>query len=97
MSAVYSAFANFIQALGGIVGGIMNSVLAIFQAFLALVKALLSGVFQVGQAILKLGADLTQDVVGFVFANFFLILVLGGGYYLYSTRQGARTSIKKRV
>ena len=116
MAAIHSAFANFLQALSGIVNGIVNSILAVFQAFLALGQELLSGVFQIGQAVLKLAADLTQDVVGFVLgacdlphswrvfnvtrhcvANFFLLLVLGGGYYLYSTRQGVRETIKKRT
>ena len=117
MAAIQSAFANFLQALTGIFNGIVNSILAVFQAFLALGQELLSGVFQIGQAVLKLAADLTQDVVGFVLgachlphsgrvffnvtrhcvANFFLLLVLGAGYYLYSTRQGVRETIKKRT
>lgn len=66
MTAIQTAFSNFLSALTAIAVSILNSILAVFQSFLALGQELLSAVLHVGQALFKLATDLTQNVVGFV-------------------------------
>jgi len=89
MATITAALSNFVQALASIVGSLLSSVLAVFQAILALGQELLSGVLQLVQAFVSFGTDLFGSVLGFVAAHFVALLVIGGGYYLY-TQQGGR-------
>ncbi|KAJ7597679.1 hypothetical protein C8J56DRAFT_818368 [Mycena floridula] len=86
---ISSALSEFVGSLSAIGLNLVHSVMAIFNAILALFFDVFGAVAQLGQSILKLGLDLFGSVLGFVTANFFLLLVLGGGYYVYTTRQGA--------
>ncbi|KAL4243188.1 hypothetical protein ABKN59_001002 [Abortiporus biennis] len=87
MPSVQASFYDFSQSVAKILGALLNSLFAVFHAMLALGQQTVAGMFQLGHAIMRLATDLTQGVVGFVFANFFALLIIGGGYYWYTTRQ----------
>ncbi|KAI0374402.1 hypothetical protein BV20DRAFT_977090 [Pilatotrama ljubarskyi] len=95
-SSASSAVGNLIQALAAIGASLLNSVFAVIQAIFALVQELVSSVLQLLQTLVAFTADLFQGVVGFVAANFFAILLVGGLYYWYTHRQGG-TATRKRI
>ena len=74
---VTSAFAHFAQSVVGIGSSLVNAILAIFQAFLALGQEVLTSAFKLIQAVAVLATDLVQDTLGFVFG--------GSTMYLYVT------------
>ncbi|KAI0359169.1 hypothetical protein OH77DRAFT_1141295 [Trametes cingulata] len=96
-SSVSSAVGNLIQALAAIGASLLNSVFAVIQAIFALVQELASSVLQLVQTLIAFAADLFQGVVGFVAANFFAVLLVGGLYYWYTHRQGGSTASRKRI
>jgi len=97
-SSLAAAVSNFLQALTAIAASLVNSVLAVIQAIFALGAELLNGVLQLVQAFVAFGTDLFGSVLGFVAAHFVALLVLGGGYYLYTTRaQGGRSGSTKKL
>jgi len=91
MPSIQAAFIDFIHALGSIGNALLGSVLAVFQASLALGQELFTAVFSLFNAFVQLFVGVTQTAVGFVFANFFAILIIGGVYYWYTNRQPAQT------
>jgi len=97
MPSVQAAFYDFFNALVGIASAIMNSIFAVFQTILALGQELFGAVIHLFRALFQLVTDLTQGIVGFVFANFFAILIIGGAAYWYTQRQGAAGKGKKRA
>jgi len=76
-----------VHSLSGIGVSILNAILGVFYAIFALGQTLFASVVQFGQSVLKLGMDVFQGVFGFVAANFFVLLIVGGGYYWYTQNQ----------
>ncbi|KAG7099470.1 hypothetical protein E1B28_001319 [Marasmius oreades] len=93
---ITSALSEFITALTNVAAGLVNSLLAVFGAILALGTNTAKAVLQFAQSVLKLGTDLCQGVVGFVAANFFVLVVLGGVYYWYTNQNQRRGKVKSR-
>ncbi|KAI8995341.1 hypothetical protein BD414DRAFT_479257 [Trametes punicea] len=92
MSSVSSAIGNLVQSLAAIGASLLNSVFAVIQAIFALVQDLVASVLQLAQAFISFAAGLFQGVVGFVAANFFAVILVGGLYYWYTHRQGGTAS-----
>jgi len=88
--SVSAALSNFLSALAGIGMSLVHSVFAVFQAIFALCTELLQGILSLGQSIVTLALDLFQGVFGFIAANLFAIIIIGGGYYVYTRRQRGR-------
>jgi len=86
-SSVPAAVGNFFTSISHVGSSLFHAVLALFGAILSFGQAILSSAVETGQAMLKLGTDLVQSVVGFIFANLFLITLVGGGVYLYRSRE----------
>ncbi|KAI0050734.1 hypothetical protein FA95DRAFT_1474877, partial [Auriscalpium vulgare] len=83
---IQSAFGNFVGSLTATGASLVNAFIALFTAIFAFGQSILSTIVQFVQSIVHLGLDLFQGITGFVFANFFVIAILGGGYYWWSTR-----------
>jgi len=96
-TSITTALSSFAQAVSNVAFAVFHAALAVFQAIVALFSEIATGILQIGQAVVKLATDLFQDTLGFVLANFFLILVLGGAYYWYSNTQGAKRGGKRTV
>ncbi|TCD70059.1 hypothetical protein EIP91_005040 [Steccherinum ochraceum] len=96
MPSVEAAFHDFLKALTGIFSAIANSIFGVFRAVLALFQEVFGAVFHLFNALAHLVTDLTQTMFGFVFANFFALLIIGGGVYWYTQRQGSSVSKGKR-
>ncbi|KAI0803073.1 hypothetical protein BC629DRAFT_1591167 [Irpex lacteus] len=95
MAALAKAFSNFSQAIANIAFAIANAFIAVFHAVIELGEEAFKGVFDIFHAIVNLFTELVQDTVGFVFANLFILLTLGGAYYLYTNYNGnSRTAAK---
>ncbi|TFK57449.1 hypothetical protein OE88DRAFT_1803992 [Heliocybe sulcata] len=101
MPSVTGSIADFFSSLVGIFSNLISSILAVFQSIFALGEGLVGDVLQIGQSLLKLVTDLSGSLVGFVAANFFAILAVGGVYYWYTNvYQRGRKSVtggKKRA
>ena len=67
--SIGTALNNFTQSVAGIFYSLLNAVLAIFHAVLALGNELLTSVFKLFQAVAALVKDLVQGTVGFVFGE----------------------------
>ncbi|KAJ8487813.1 hypothetical protein ONZ45_g14199 [Pleurotus djamor] len=76
---VASAFSDFFQSITATAGSLLNAIIAVFTAFLALGQEAITGVFNLANSFIKLGLDLFQGVAGFVMANFLMLTVLVGG------------------
>jgi len=95
---ITSAFSDFASSLSNIAFSLVNSILAFFQALFVLGKDFVGAVLQLGQSIVAFALHFFQGVFGVVSANILAIVLLGGGYYLYTTRQNkarGKGSIKK--
>jgi len=90
MSTIITALTKFGQSLAAIGISLLYSVLAVFQAVFALAQSTIENILKLGQSISTLVLELFQGVFGFVIANFAVIIVIGGGYYLYMLRQQGR-------
>jgi len=86
MASLPSAVSKFVASISGIAMSLAYSVLAVFQAIFSLFQELLSGVIKLGESVVELVLDVFQGTLGFVAANFIMIVLLGGGYYLYTRR-----------
>ncbi|KAI0034924.1 hypothetical protein K488DRAFT_44429 [Vararia minispora EC-137] len=95
--SVQGAIGGFVGSVSHIGSDIVQAVFTLFGAFLAFGQALMTAALQAGQAVLKLGTDLFQSVAGFVFANFFVLMIIGGGYYLYTTRSQGKGKSTRRT
>lgn len=71
-TSLTSSFGNFVKGLSGIVWNILNSILAVFQAIIALAENILSGVFHLFNAILGFFVNLFEGAAGFVAGMSFL-------------------------
>ncbi|KIY69649.1 hypothetical protein CYLTODRAFT_314349, partial [Cylindrobasidium torrendii FP15055 ss-10] len=85
--SIANAFNEFTNAIISIFLGLFNSVLAVFQAIFALGKDIVGSLVHLVTSVVKLGVDVCQGATGFVFANFFTLAIIGGGYYLYTQNQ----------
>ncbi|KAL0072183.1 hypothetical protein AAF712_001107 [Marasmius tenuissimus] len=94
--SISAAISDFINALTSMAAGLVNSVFAVFSAILALGTDIIQTAAQFVTSIVKLGIDLCQGVVGFVAANFFVLAILGGVYYVYNNRTPGGRKIKSR-
>ncbi|KAL1682036.1 hypothetical protein EV122DRAFT_204601 [Schizophyllum commune] len=94
---VASAGSNFVNSIVAIFSSIVHSVLAVFEAIFALGKGIISAVIQIVQEVVSLGVQVCGGAIHFVTANFFVLLVLGGGYYLYTQKQQGRPVAGKRL
>jgi len=63
-----------------------QAAVALFHLVLAFGHFWFNKFVQFAQTVIQLGFELFRGVAGFVIANFFDLLVLGGGYYWWSTR-----------
>ncbi|KAH8100534.1 hypothetical protein BXZ70DRAFT_155942 [Cristinia sonorae] len=99
MPSVEAAFSDFFKAITAIVSALINSVLSVFHAFFALGQEVLGSVLHLFHALFSLVTDLTSSMVGFVIANFFAIVLIGGVAYWYTQRSPGTTtrSGKKRA
>ncbi|KAH9921969.1 uncharacterized protein BXZ73DRAFT_104227 [Epithele typhae] len=98
-ASVSSAVGKLLQSCTAIGGNLLNSIIAIFQAFLALFQEVIGSVLHLVQALVAFAAEVFQGALGFVMANFFGLLVIGGVYYWYTHREGSgrSRSSKKRI
>ncbi|KAH9996582.1 hypothetical protein BJV77DRAFT_1181303 [Russula vinacea] len=90
---------NFIASIVTAGTSLGQAVVALFHLVLAFGHFWIDKFVQLVQTCIHLGFDLFRGVAGFVVANFFVILFLGGGYYLWSarTRRGReRRGVKLR-
>ena len=76
--SVGTALNNFTQSVAGIFYSLLNAVLAIFHAVLALGNELLTSVFKLFQAVAALVKDLVQGDVTRVLDVLLLLAVTGG-------------------
>ncbi|KAI0768515.1 hypothetical protein BD413DRAFT_126975 [Trametes elegans] len=95
MSSVTSAIGNLLQSLAAIGASLLNSAFAVIQAIVALIQEVVGSALQLVQAVVAFAADLFQGALGFVAANFFAILLVGGVYYWYTHRAGGSKSRKR--
>jgi len=86
-ATIPSALSDFLSSITAVFFSLVNSVLAVFQAFFLLGKDILSSAIQLAQSLVTLVLGLLQGVYGFAAANLLVLVVLGGGYYFYTTRQ----------
>lgn len=70
--SIANSFSEFTTAVVSIVVGLFSSILAVFQAILALGQNTIEGVFKLGQSFVKLGLDVFQGVFGFATGAFIL-------------------------
>lgn len=94
---VASATQNFVNSVAAIFSSLVHSVLAVFQAIFALGKEIISAVVQLVQEVVSLGMQVTGGALHFVTANFFVLAILGGGYYFYTQKQQGRSVGPKRM
>lgn len=71
-NSVPGALGDFVSSLSSIATSLVQSVLALFQAFLALLQDVASSALQLVQTFVTLGIDLFQGVAGFVMGEYFL-------------------------
>jgi len=95
MPSLQAAFFDFMQALNAIGNALLSSVMAVFQAIFGLGQQLLGAVFSLFRAVAQLFIDVSQNAIGFVFANFFVLLIIGGGYYWYTNRSASGRGTRK--
>ncbi|KAJ6509313.1 hypothetical protein C8R47DRAFT_1208500 [Mycena vitilis] len=92
-TTIASTISDFLNAISALFFNLINSVLAVFQAIFLLGKDIIASVIQLAQSFVFLVLGLLQGAYGFIAANLLAIVVLGGGYYFYTTRnakQGKR-------
>ncbi|RDB28936.1 hypothetical protein Hypma_015264 [Hypsizygus marmoreus] len=85
-----SSFSNFLGSLWAIAISLFNSIVAVFQAILALGMNIIQSVLAVGQQLVALVLNVFQGLFGFIAANIVAIGLIGLGYYLYTQRQARR-------
>jgi phage-related protein len=66
-ASLTTALSAFAQAVTNVGVAILNAALAVFHAIIALFSEVITGVLQIGQALVKLATDLLQDTLGFIF------------------------------
>ncbi|KIJ45739.1 hypothetical protein M422DRAFT_207101 [Sphaerobolus stellatus SS14] len=92
MPSVVSAINELVNSIISIFTGLIHSVLAIFQAILGLGTNVVKSVVDLAQSMIKAVVDITGDTIGLLWGNLFIIAILGGGYYLYTTKSANRSS-----
>lgn len=65
-NSIAGALGDFVSSLSAIATSLVQSIIALFQAFLALLQDVASSGLQLVQTFVKLGIDLFQGVAGFV-------------------------------
>ncbi|KAJ7071238.1 hypothetical protein C8F01DRAFT_423675 [Mycena amicta] len=90
MTQIASAVSDFLSALTGLFFGLLNSVLAFFQAVVVLGKDILGTIVHLAQSLVALVFGLLQGVYGFIAANLLALVVVGGAYYFYTTSNRGR-------
>ncbi|KAH8835368.1 hypothetical protein DL96DRAFT_1573920, partial [Flagelloscypha sp. PMI_526] len=93
MPSVTSAISDFTNAVVNIFAQLGQSLIAVFQAIIALFWNAITSILHLGQSVIQLFFELFQGVAGFIvgtIGNFLILGVLGGGYYFYTTRQNGR-------
>lgn len=89
MPSVPESFFGFLGSVSAIGTSLLHALLAVVQATLGLGQELVTSIIRLVQALVELVINLAQSVAGFVLANFFVIAILGGGYYWYTkSKQG---------
>lgn len=69
-NTIPGALGDFVSSLSTIATSLVQSIIALFQAFLALLQDVASSGLQLVQTFVKLGIDLFQGVAGFVMGEF---------------------------
>jgi hypothetical protein len=69
MSSVTSAFENLFHAVSQILGGVVQSFLAVGQSVIALFVHLVQAVFSIAQAFVTAVVDLMSGAAGFLFGK----------------------------
>ncbi|KAA1468578.1 hypothetical protein DENSPDRAFT_833925 [Dentipellis sp. KUC8613] len=77
---------RFAGSLAEIGTSLVHSLIAVFFAVISLFQTIISSILHLTQSVVQLGLDVFQGVAGFAMANFFMIAVLGGAYYVYTTK-----------
>jgi hypothetical protein len=109
VTSLFQSVFAVLQSIIALVQNVVTSVLGLAQSFLALAIDLCQGVvgFVIG-ALQPLAHReswsprdepfdrLQQRLTSSVLANFAVLLILGGGYYFWSTRKGGKTRSKTR-
>lgn len=72
-NTIGGALGDFVSSITSIATSLVQSVFALFQAFLMLLQDVLGSVVQLVQTFVKLGIDLCQGVAGFVMGKCTLI------------------------
>ncbi|KAI0085613.1 hypothetical protein BDY19DRAFT_996525 [Irpex rosettiformis] len=90
MAALAKAFSNFSQAISNVAFAVVDAFVAVVHAIIQLGGAVIKGVFDLFDAAASLFTELVQDTVGFVFTNFFVLLILGGAYWVYTNYYGGK-------
>ncbi|TEB06273.1 hypothetical protein FA13DRAFT_1576022, partial [Coprinellus micaceus] len=76
---------NFVSAIFGIIASLVQSVLALFQAFIGLGVNVIASAFAIATHFLAMIADVFSGVVGFIAGNFLAIAVCIAGYFAWTT------------
>ncbi|KAH9964469.1 hypothetical protein BC827DRAFT_1187332 [Russula dissimulans] len=94
---IQSPLNDFIASIVTAGTSLVQAVLALFHLGLAFGHFWFDQVVQFAQTCIQMGFDLFRGVASFVIANFFILAILGGGYYWWSTRGRAWWSTRGRA
>ncbi|KAK1924409.1 hypothetical protein DB88DRAFT_540460 [Papiliotrema laurentii] len=92
--------ANIIEGLFHTVQGLVQSVLAVFQAFFNVIVSLVSGVFHAVWGVLESLANFLGASVHFVASNILILGLLAVAFVIYSNRNRRGTignDLKKKA
>ncbi|GLB36391.1 hypothetical protein LshimejAT787_0306790 [Lyophyllum shimeji] len=86
-----SSFSKFVKDIPALAASLVQSVLAVFQAFFALGADIITSIYRLGQHFVAMTYDLFQGLrANTLAANIVAIGVLGVGYYIYTQTQAQR-------
>jgi len=95
------ALEDFLGGIGSIISGIINTALALVNGVVELVQTIIFAAITLVTTIFHALFSLCGSVLSFVMANIAVILLLGGGYFVYTTyvapRRTRRVGSKKRA
>jgi len=77
---------NLAHSCAEILGGLLNSIVAVFQSILALAINTVEAFFGILRALFTGIVDLMSSAVGFVIGNIFVLTVLGAAYWFFTTQ-----------
>jgi len=86
---------NVFGAILGLFQNLLGAVLGIFNGILSAGVSLVAGIFNAFGSLVQSILGLVGGTIGVLWANIFLVILVGGGYYLYTNSQRNNRGLKK--